>query len=59
MNWPVLKDKKWLALQSISILLAVIAIVLASANNGYWLPSIVFSMILLSLAVRRATKLTR
>ncbi|WP_077324770.1 hypothetical protein [Virgibacillus siamensis] len=59
MNWPVLKDSKWLAFQLTSILSAVTGVILAVGSNSYWVLFILLSMILTGFGVNRATKLTR
>ncbi|WP_090085126.1 hypothetical protein [Lentibacillus persicus] len=59
MNWPVLKDIKWLSFQLASILSAVIGVFLAIGSNSYWVLFIFLSMILMAIGVNRATKLTK
>lgn len=58
-NWPVLKDAKWLLFQSTSILLATIGVTLAVFNNSYWVLLVVLSMLLMLFAVNRAAKITK
>ncbi|GAA0595185.1 hypothetical protein GCM10009001_09140 [Virgibacillus siamensis] len=59
MNWPVVKDLKWLVFQSTSILSAVVGIILAVSSNHYWVLFVCISMFLMYLGASRATKLTR
>lgn len=59
MNWPVLKDTKWLVFQLTSILLAASGVTLAVVNNSYWVLFGGFSMLLMFFAVSRAAKVTK
>lgn len=57
MNWPVLKDLKSMLGFSISILLGVIAIVLAAINNNYWVLFVVVALSLMFISVTRDDKI--
>ncbi|GGB58404.1 hypothetical protein GCM10011409_39860 [Lentibacillus populi] len=59
MNWPVLKDIKWLAYQLTSILSVLTGLILAVGSNSYWVLFVLLSMLLMGLGMSRATKLTR
>ncbi|WP_188456460.1 hypothetical protein [Virgibacillus oceani] len=59
MNWPVLKDIRWIAFQITSILSAVIGVMLAFGSNSYWVLFVVLSIVLMGLGVSRATKLQK
>lgn len=56
MNWPVLKDLKTMLGFSISILLGVIAIVLAAINNNYWVLFVVVALSFMFISVTRADR---
>ncbi|SIS66499.1 hypothetical protein [Salimicrobium salexigens] len=58
MNWSVIKDKRWLIFQSASILLAIIAVVMAVNNNSYWVLFVALSMLLMVVGTNRAAKVT-
>ncbi|MGP4108548.1 hypothetical protein [Virgibacillus sp. L01] len=57
MNWPVLRDLKSMLGFSISILLGVIAIVLAANSSNYWVLFIVVALSLMFISVNRADKI--
>lgn len=59
MNWVVLKDKMTVTGFSLAIILNVLAILIASKNNSFWISIIVFSFVILILSVRRADRLYR
>ncbi|MBH0164346.1 hypothetical protein IHV12_05425 [Fictibacillus sp. 7GRE50] len=59
MNWVVLKDKMTVTGFSLAIILNVLAILIASKNNSFWISTIVFSFVILILSVRRADRLYR
>lgn len=56
MNWPVLKDLKTMLGFSISILLGVIAIVLAANSNNYWVLFVVVALSFMFISVTRADR---
>ncbi|PED08590.1 hypothetical protein [Bacillus pseudomycoides] len=57
MNWAVLKDFKTILGFTIAILFAIISVVLAVKEIGYWVVFIVLTTILTSLSVNRADKI--
>ncbi|WP_100013110.1 hypothetical protein [Lentibacillus sediminis] len=59
MNSPVLKDKKWWALEIASIFSAVTAVILAVGDNSFWVPFVILTVVLTMFGMRRAAKLTR
>ncbi|WP_143544226.1 hypothetical protein [Salimicrobium humidisoli] len=58
MNWPLIKDRRWVLLQSASILLAVITLILAVNNNNYWVLFSALSMLMMIISASRAAKIT-
>lgn len=58
MNWPVLKDNKWWVSLVISITLSITAIILAAFENEYWIVTLILSLFIASIGVKRASKLT-
>lgn len=57
MNWSVLKDLKTMLGFIISILLGLIAVILAVNSNSYWVVFVVGSVIPIALIVIRADKI--
>ncbi|UJL45171.1 hypothetical protein KFZ58_12190 [Virgibacillus sp. NKC19-16] len=57
MNWPVLKDIKWVAFQLTSILSAVAGVIFAVGSNSYWV--LLFLDDIDEFRGSRATKLTQ
>ncbi|MFD1928222.1 hypothetical protein ACFSFY_09140 [Sporosarcina siberiensis] len=58
MNWPVLRDWKWLVLQATAILFAIVAIGLAVADLRGWVIAAVLSIIMNTFGVARASHLS-
>ncbi|MDY0394431.1 hypothetical protein ACFSMW_08445 [Virgibacillus halophilus] len=58
LNWPVVKDRKWLMLLLVSILFAMLAVFLAAVKNQYGVLSIIISILLTTVNVNRTAKLT-
>lgn len=58
MNWPVLRDWKWLVLQATAILFAIVAIGLAVADLRGWVIAAVLSIITNTFGVDRASHLS-
>jgi hypothetical protein len=58
MNWPIVRDKIWVLLQLAALIFAAIGIYLATNNNGFWLTSIIVSIIFTGIGIRRAKTLT-
>ena len=58
MNWPVLKDKKWWMSLVISITLSITAVILAAFENEYWIVTLIISLFIASIGVKRASNLT-
>lgn len=53
MNWSALKDLKTVIGFITSLLLSVVAVILAANNNSYWVVFVIFSLTLLFFSVRR------
>ncbi|MED1060319.1 MULTISPECIES: hypothetical protein [Bacillus cereus group] len=56
MNWTVLRDSKTMWGFAIAILFAILSIVLAVKESGYWVVLVVLATILTFLSVNRANK---
>ncbi|MBJ8056043.1 hypothetical protein JDS87_30315 [Bacillus cereus] len=56
MNWTVLRDSKTIWGFAIAILFAILSIVLAVKESGYWVVLVVLATILTFLSVNRANK---
>ncbi|WP_242218203.1 hypothetical protein [Bacillus cereus group sp. BfR-BA-01380] len=57
MNWVVLRDSKTMWGFAIAILFAILSIVLAVKESGYWVVLFMFATILTFLSVNRANKI--
>ncbi|WJE55459.1 hypothetical protein QRE66_27570 (plasmid) [Bacillus cereus] len=56
MNWTVLRDSKTMWGFAIAILFAILSIVLAVKESGYWVVLVVLATVLTFLSVNRADK---
>ncbi|MBJ8073650.1 MULTISPECIES: hypothetical protein [Bacillus cereus group] len=56
MNWTVLKDSKTMWGFAIAILFAILSIILAVKESGYWVVLVMLATILTFLSVNRANK---
>lgn len=59
MNWAVLKDGRTMLGLVLSMLLSIGAIVMAVNDIGYWVVLVVMAMIVLSISIAKADKVTK